>query len=107
MSLINCQQMVNHEKRKAIMGDDLTRRRFMKYGLATLGAFVASAVAITVDKTSGFMVGRNRVNVGMSQANATCGASFNCAGGGGECGASFNCSGGGGKCGASFNCAGQ
>ena len=88
------------------MNDDLTRRRFLKYGLATAGAFVASVVAVTVDKTSGFQVGRNKVNVGMSEANAACGASFNCSGGGGACGASFDCSGGGGKCGASFNCSG-
>ena len=88
------------------MSDELARRRFLKYGMATASAFVASVVAVTVDKASGFQVGKSKVNVGMSQASAACGASYNCSGGGGDCGASYNCSGGGGECGASYNCSG-
>jgi len=88
------------------MGEELTRRRFMKYGLVTVSAFAASVVAITLDKSSGFQVGRNRVNVGMSQANATCGFAASCSGGGGDCGFAADCAGGGGKCGFAANCAG-
>ena len=88
------------------MSDELTRRRFLKYGMATAGAFVASVVAVAVDKSAGFQVGRSKINVGMSQANAACGASMSCSGGGGDCGAAMSCSGGGGKCGASMNCSG-
>lgn len=75
------------------MGDEFTRRRFIKYGLATVGALAASTLVTSIDKSSGFMIGRNRLNVGMSQANATCGAAYNCSGGGGQCGAAYNCAG--------------
>ena len=88
------------------MNDELTRRRFLKYGMATAGAFAASAVAVTVDKSSGFQIGRNKLNLGMSEANAMCGAVGSCAGGGGQCGAVGSCAGGGGQCGAVGSCAG-
>ena len=46
------------------------------------------------------------IEFGISKANGTCGASYDCSGGGGECGASYNCGGGGGECGASYDCSG-
>jgi hypothetical protein len=88
------------------MSDDLTRRRFLKYGMATASAIVASVVVASVDKTTGFQVGRSKVNIGMAQANATCGFGAGCAGGGGECGFGAGCAGGGGVCGFGAGCAG-
>ncbi len=82
------------------------RRKFVKYGIATLGAFIASAAVVSIDKAAGFKVGDHTLNVGMSEANATCGAGMDCSGGGGQCGAGMNCGGGGGKCGAGMNCSG-
>lgn len=86
--------------------DKSNRRDFIKYGLATIGGFIASTVLIKIDQGTGFKVGAHNLDVGMSEANAACGASYNCSGGGGQCGASYNCSGGGGQCGASYNCSG-
>jgi len=88
------------------MSDELTRRRFFKYGLATLSAFIASAVSMNVDKSSGFQVGRNNFSAGMSEANAQCGIGMGCSGGGGQCGIGMGCSGGGGQCGIGMGCSG-
>ena len=89
------------------MSGDQTRRRFLKYGLATASAFVASVAVLTIDKKTGFNIGKTKFNVDMSEASATCGAAYDCSGGGGTCGAAYDCAGGGGKCGAAYNCAGQ
>ena len=92
--------------------DEQSRRKFLKYGLASLGAFITSAAVLTVDKATGFKIGEHKYGVGMSEANATCGSSMDCSGGGGQCGSSMGCSGGGkdssgsGHCGSSMDCSG-
>ena len=75
------------------MNDNLSRRRFLKYSLVTASAFIATSVVITIDKKKGFVLGRSKFNVGLSEANGQCGASYDCAGGGGKCGASYDCAG--------------
>lgn len=86
--------------------DKATRRNFIKYGLATIGGFIASTILVKVDKGTGFRVGEHTIDVGTSDAKAVCGAGMNCSGGGGQCGAGMNCGGGGGRCGAGMNCSG-
>ena len=92
------------------MSDDLTRRRFLKYGLVTASTFIASSVVVSLDTKAGFLLGQNKIKVGQSEANATCGFAANCAGGGGQCGFAANCTGSGsdgdGQCGFAANCAG-
>jgi hypothetical protein len=85
-----------------------SRRRALKFGLRAAAALAAFGLDVKVDKKSGFDVGVTNpgVSVGISEANATCGAGLNCPGGGGECGAGLNCPGGGGVCGAGLNCPG-
>ena len=87
--------------------DEQSRRKFIKYGLASLGAFLGSAAVLTIDKATGFKIGEHKYGIGLSEANASCGASADCSGGGGQCGASADCSGGGGQCGASADCSGS
>ena len=92
--------------------DEQSRRKFLKYGLASLGAFLGSAAVLTIDKATGFKIGEHKYGIGMSEANATCGSAFGCSGGGGKCGSAFECSGGGedssgsGHCGSAFGCSG-
>ncbi len=86
--------------------DEKSRRKFLKYGLASLGAFIASAAVLTVDKATGFKIGDHKYGLGLSEANATCGIGAGCAGGGGQCGIGAGCAGGGGQCGIGAGCAG-
>ena len=59
------------------------------------------------DAADGVKVGQATIKLGMSEAQAKCGGSYDCSGGGGQCGGSYDCAGGGGKCGGSYNCSGQ
>lgn len=97
------------EKDQKIAGDKIGRRSFFsktyKYFLG-FGAFtIASLFGLKRDGEISLGKMKN-TEFGLSEAYGTCGASYNCGGGGGDCGASYNCGGGGGKCGASYNCSG-
>lgn len=82
----------------------MERRTLLKYvaAVATFGA----VSALSYDRTRTMRTGELSVSLGMSQAQAKCGTSYNCSGGGGQCGTSYSCSGGGGQCGTSYNCSG-
>jgi hypothetical protein len=90
--------------------DRYSRRNFFshiyKYFLG-FGTFAIASI-FGFRRSGDLRVGKMKnTELGLSEAHGTCGASYNCSGGGGECGASYNCSGGGGQCGASYNCAGE
>lgn len=70
-----------------------SRRKFIKYGLASIGAFAASTIAFTLDKGAGLKIGRHSVDIGMSEASGQCGIGAGCAGGGGQCGIGAGCAG--------------
>ena len=88
------------------MSDDITRKRFLKYGLMTTATFLGTAVSLSLNPNIGFQTKGNSKVSTMSTAMAMCGSALNCAGGGGQCGAALNCAGGGGRCGSALNCAG-
>ena len=86
-----------------------TRRDFLKTTLkltvVAATGMAASTMDIKFNNSDGIRIGKDKtMSVGMSEANAMCGAGLNCGGGGGQCGAGLNCSGGGGQCGAGLNC---
>ena len=89
--------------------DKYSRRSFFKHiskYLLGFGAFTIASV-FGFRRSGDVRLGKMKdTELGFSEAHGTCGASFDCSGGGGECGASFDCSGGGGECGASFDCSG-
>ena len=86
--------------------ENKSKRNFIKYGLVSLGAFMGSALALTVDKSTGIKIGDHKYGIGMSEAQGTCGYGAGCAGGGGQCGYGAGCAGGGGVCGYGAGCAG-
>ncbi len=83
-----------------------SRRSFLKYLLAVPAFVIASIFAFK--RSEGFKVGKFKTgSLGLSEADAMCGISLNCGGGGGDCGIGLNCSGGDGKCGIGLNCSGS
>lgn len=82
------------------------RRDLIKLILASSAFAGGLAGAVRFNSGDGIKVGNLRIAAGLSEAQAICGSSFDCSGGGGQCGSSFNCSGGGGECGSSFDCSG-
>jgi hypothetical protein len=86
------------------------RRNFLK----RIYKYVIGLSAFTIASIFGFRrsgdvrLGKMKdIEFGLSEAHGTCGASYDCSGGGGECGASYDCGGGGGQCGASYDCSGE
>jgi hypothetical protein len=93
------------------MSKKSTRREFLSKGAKAGGLTAAFGVGlfgtIRVNPDKGVYVANGvKVDIGIAEANAKCGSSYNCGGGGGSCGSSYNCSGGGGQCGSSYNCSG-
>ena len=83
-----------------------SRRGFLRKSLITAGATAGFLASVKFDAKDGVKIGNSTVGVGMSEAQAACGSSYNCSGGGGQCGSSYDCGGGGGQCGSSYNCSG-
>jgi hypothetical protein len=92
------------------MRKEATRRAFLSRAVKGTGLVVGFGAGLFVDlkfnASEGVGVAKERVQIGVSTAHATCGAGMNCSGGGGQCGAGMNCGGGGGQCGAGMNCSG-
>ncbi len=104
---IGCSADLSAEIRISRIGGEkhsMERRKFLKsiVGAVSMGA----AQILSFKKDEGIRLGELRPELGLSQAEAICGRSYNCTGGAGQCGTSFNCAGGGGECGSSYNCSG-
>ena len=101
---------MNEEERVIEMKEDKRdRRNFFKHIYKYLLGFSAFTIAslFGLKRDGEISLGKMKnTEFGLSEAHGTCGASYDCGGGGGECGASYDCSGGGGECGASYDCSG-
>ena len=86
--------------------DKHTRRRFLEKVLIGAGSFATVFFGATFDSRDGVKIGGASLKIGVPEAHATCGMSYECSGGSGQCGMSYECSGGGGACGMSYNCSG-
>ena len=81
--------------------------RAMRYGVTAVVALSVYGLDVKVNKQDGFDIAAQAttqskavadkpgfsISLGISEATAVCGASYNCSGGGGRCGASYNCAG--------------
>ena len=86
-----------------------SRRNFFKHISKYIYGFGTFAIASFLGFKSGgnLQLGKMKdIELGLSEAQGTCGKLRSCAGGGGECGKLRSCAGGGGKCGSLRDCAG-
>jgi hypothetical protein len=76
------------------MAKKIGRRDFLaKSAGITAGFAVGMFGNLQFNSKEGVRFGKARVKFGMAEAHAECGASLDCAGGGGQCGASLDCAG--------------
>ena len=78
--------------------------RAMRYGVTAVVALSVYGLDVKINKQDGFDIAAQAttpskavmekaglsVSLGISEANAVCGSSYNCSGGGGQCGSSYN-----------------
>jgi hypothetical protein len=86
------------------MENNSGRRIFLK-GLFTTGTLWLTTWFF-FRKNQGFELAKMLHTFGPASAEAACGSSYSCSGGGGQCGSAYSCAGGGGQCGSAYSCAG-
>lgn len=80
----------------SLVKTEKNKSKLLKFGVAVMSLYSLGSMQLhvtEVNNNDGFLLGKYVVSVDMATADAACGMSYNCSGGGGSCGMSYNCAG--------------
>ena len=63
------------------MSEGKSRRKFLRNALVAAGGVTALFANVKFDTSDGVKIGKKTARVGVSEAHAACGLSYNCSGG--------------------------